>query len=642
MSAADEDTPVSAGETSSSEEVETLIAGRQKRSTAGRNMSTLLDAEADDELALLFAEDENDEEFDLDEGGAEDAEDMRIDSSSEDDEDQGPNAAEDDLEGERELQREARAERLAKKRKAQESLSLTALRKKVKIDPTTVSTTSTPPRPKKKSERTSWLPTPEEAPTRSSTRRQTMQNKELTQARLKSSEERRMKLIATMEEAAKKKEKLKPRVMTQAERLAEAERVERINSKSLNRWEEMEKKKAEERKAKLEALKNRRLEGPVMSWWSGIAKWVNGKLTRVGRVDVQPKPEKEETERKKRGKDSTNQDPSKGEKKTEENTENDGAEKKPVAADGPASTSAENAPENPPAGPSTEKGEPPVGEKPSQDESPNGAENTQKPPGDTPASQTQNGVNETAPQSPAGLVDGIHMYASLPDNSEKSDKPAPEQPAAPETSPTSASAAEPAASSTGPASGSENTASKPGESETQSKEEEPQAESKPADSASNDAEAEKQDAVPQSTSDAPVSQDQKSETTDGTTESAVVEPICVIPKSMEAPTEDFSAFPKLPSTEPASDSSPAAAVSAAEPMQLDQPSTADNTDKQPSQTELPAPPAPEVVEQTGRNVLILENFDDKTAQSREYSIYFNSKKPPKLTSTLSFVHQSIY
>lgn len=75
---------------------------------------------------------------------------------------------------------------------------------------------------------------------------------------------------------------MKPKAMTQAERMEEAARTERRNAKSLNRWEEMEKKRAEEQRAKLEALKNRQLSGPVITWWSGPAKWIDGKLGLVG------------------------------------------------------------------------------------------------------------------------------------------------------------------------------------------------------------------------------------------------------------------------------------------------------------------------------------------------------------------------
>ncbi|KAJ5589928.1 YL1 nuclear C-terminal [Penicillium hetheringtonii] len=246
--------------------VESLVSGRAKRSTAGRHMSALIDAAADDDLTLLFEEVEDDNEFDVDVEAAEE-EDMGLDSSDDDDDDQGPNA-QNDYEGEKQLQKEER-----KKRRAQNDLRFQTLRKRVKIDPTAVSTPSAipPPRPKKKSERISWLPTVEDGPVRSSSRRQTMVNKEMTHARLKDSQEKRIRIIATMKEAERRKAHLKPKQMSQEEHLAEAERIERLNSKSLNRWEKTERRKAEERRARIEALQNRRLEGPVISYWSGLA-----------------------------------------------------------------------------------------------------------------------------------------------------------------------------------------------------------------------------------------------------------------------------------------------------------------------------------------------------------------------------------
>ena len=262
--------------------VESLVAGRARRATAGNRLSSLIDREADDELELLFAEDDEDVEFEGADG--EDASDVQLDSSSDDNEDQGPTKGDDDLEGEKELEKQDRAERQAKKRKAQDAfMKPPGLRKKVKVDPTTLALPTTPgPRSKKKSERVSWIPTPDEGPTRSSSRKQTVQNKEVIHARMKESEKRRLHQIEVMEAAARRKEKLKPKIMTQADRLAEAERTERKNSKSLNRWEETEKKRSEEQKARLAALHNRQLEGPVITWWSGLAKWVNGKLAQVG------------------------------------------------------------------------------------------------------------------------------------------------------------------------------------------------------------------------------------------------------------------------------------------------------------------------------------------------------------------------
>ncbi|KZF21488.1 YL1-domain-containing protein [Xylona heveae TC161] len=266
--------------------IESLVAGRAKRSTAGNRLSSLLDHEVDDEYELLFAEDEEDVEFEGE--GDEEASDVQLESSSEDDEDQGPVGGEDDdFEGEKELQREARAERLASKRKAKEAfLKPPALRKHPRVDraPGAEDQLSTPaPRPKKKSERVSWIPAPDEGPTRSSSRKLTMQNKEVIHARMKETEKRRLQQLAVMEAAARRRETQKPKAMTQADRLAEAEKTEKLNSKSLNRWEEMEKKRAEEQKARLAALQNRHLEGPVITWWSGPARWVDGKLAQFGK-----------------------------------------------------------------------------------------------------------------------------------------------------------------------------------------------------------------------------------------------------------------------------------------------------------------------------------------------------------------------
>ena len=263
--------------------VESLVLGRSKRVTAGNRLSSLLDQEADDELGLLFAENEEEEdvEFEGDEG--EDVSDVQLDSSS-DEEDQGPAQPDDDLEGEKEIQKQYRAEQ-RKKRKAQSILPRPGpLRKKVKVGPTAseIQPLTPAPRPRKKSERINWLPAPDEGPTRSSSRKQTVENKTLIHERMKESERRRIKQIKIMEAAAKRKEASKPKAMTQADRMAEAARMEKKNARSLNRWEETEKKRAEEQRAKLEALHNRQLSGPVITWWSGLASWVNEKLGQVG------------------------------------------------------------------------------------------------------------------------------------------------------------------------------------------------------------------------------------------------------------------------------------------------------------------------------------------------------------------------
>jgi vacuolar protein sorting-associated protein 72 len=263
-----------------SQPVETLIAGRDRRATAGNRMANLIEREEDDEVSLLFAQEDEEEDVEF-EGSDEDASDAQLDSSS-DDEDQGPNTKGfDDLEGEKELQREDKAQK-ARKRKAQDAFTtVSGLRKKVKIDPPATSLTA-PPRPKKKSERVSWLPDVNDGPTRASARKQTVENKEVTHLRLKDHAVMRAKRIAQTRKAEREREKYKPKQVTQEDRMAEAAKTEKKNSKSLNRWEETERKRADEQAAKLAALKNRKLDGPVASWWSGIATWIGTKLTKIG------------------------------------------------------------------------------------------------------------------------------------------------------------------------------------------------------------------------------------------------------------------------------------------------------------------------------------------------------------------------
>ncbi|TGJ86137.1 hypothetical protein E0Z10_g2649 [Xylaria hypoxylon] len=271
--------------------VEWLTAGREKRSTAGNRMKSMIAAEEpDDELELLFAEDADDAGFtDVEDDGSD------AQMSSSEDEDAQDNA--DDLEGEKELDKQTHEGRqAARKRKAQEAIPL-KFRKKVKIDTSqTPSASVTPapkPRPKKKSERISWLPTPADMPTRASRRETTMAGKEQLHKQMAEREVKRLKQVEAMERKAKRMEALKKPPMTQAERLAEAAMVEKRNAKSLNRWEEAEKQREEERKAKLAALNNRTLKGPVVTFWSGVGEWIDGKLKHVGKiVTIEEKPVK--------------------------------------------------------------------------------------------------------------------------------------------------------------------------------------------------------------------------------------------------------------------------------------------------------------------------------------------------------------
>lgn len=263
--------------------VKSLVEGRAKRVTAGNRLTSLLSKEQDDELELLFAENEEEEDIEF-EDEDEDVSDAQLDSSS-DEEDQGPTKGEDDLEGEKELQKQDRLER-RKKRKAQGAFRRpSTLRKRVKIDPSATPVTPAP-RSRKKSERVSWVHTEADAPIRASSRKQTVKNREVVHQRLVDSEQTRRRTIQHMEEAARRKAATKPKALTQADRMEEAAKTERKNAKSLNKWEEAEKKRSEEQKAKLEALHNRQLAGPVVTWWSGLARWVNGRIQQLGVKEI--------------------------------------------------------------------------------------------------------------------------------------------------------------------------------------------------------------------------------------------------------------------------------------------------------------------------------------------------------------------
>ena len=284
-----QESPRSSGDSTRSSEsgaadepaVESLVVGRARRVTAGNRLSSLVEKEQDDEIGLLFAENEQeeDESFDEEDVVASDAD---LGASSSDEEDGDAAQANDDLAGEKELQKQDRQEK--RKRKAKDMAKLHAIsRKKVKIDPTAIRPPAAPrSRPKKKSERVSWLATAADAPTRISSRKQTVQNREIVHQRLVDSEKQRIKVMRQMEDAQKRKDAKKQNTLTQAQRLEEAAKMEKKNSKSLNRWEESEKKRLAEQKAKLEALHNRQLTGPVVTFWSGLARWVNGKLDQLG------------------------------------------------------------------------------------------------------------------------------------------------------------------------------------------------------------------------------------------------------------------------------------------------------------------------------------------------------------------------
>jgi vacuolar protein sorting-associated protein 72 len=624
--------------------IESLVSGRAKRSTAGQHMSALIDAAADDDLTLLFEEVEDDNEFAMDVEAAEE-DDMGLESDDDDDDDQGPNAN-NDYEGEKQLQKDER-----KKRRAQNDLRFQTLRKRVKIDPMAVSTPSAlpPPRPKKKSERISWIPTVEDGPVRSSSRRQTMVNKEMTHARLKDSQEKRIRIIATMKEAEKRKAHLKPKEMSQEDHLAEAARIERLNSKSLNRWEKTERRKAEERRARIEALQNRRLEGPVMSYWSGLATWVNGRLTRVGKVDIKAKPEKEEKKKTKKEKE---------EKPSVESQAGQSATTQPP----PTTTQPEGVPTTAPSTSLTPPAQPAAA---ATTQSGNPSAPAQ-PPAEVPAQAAGANANvnaTTQPENTSTPATAAEPIATLPPQEPPKDGQSPETNANPEESrsdqpveDTSDKVIEPTEpESTGeapkspekqPVSDVENHASRASNSPSKVSQTAPPADSSnevqamdidqpatPADPPKAEAPSQEQANVPVAGSDTQVA---SGDVPQVSTETTATKPLS------DHVTDAASTNPPLDSKAPLASSPDAAPLLATPPVV---PAMQGDPSHQ-SQGESPAviegsaqpehPPPPPVIDYTGRNLTILENFDDRTAHSKKFSMYFNAKKPPRLTSKLPF------
>ncbi|KAF2270227.1 YL1-domain-containing protein [Lojkania enalia] len=278
----DERASESEAESEGDAQADLMVVSRTRRANAGNRMSTLLAQTADEEeqWGEEWEEAPNEEEFVGEEANNQD--DYNMDSSSSEEEDDGG----DDEAGEKELRRVERQERNKKRKAATNPFAarLTAARKRVKLNvPSTDSQSAPVPRPKKKSERASWIPTPEDGPTRMSSRRQTVANKETTMAKLKEKDRKRDDTLAMMKAAEARKAKDEPKPVSQLERLAEAARVERVNSRSLHRWEEAEEQRAAERQAKLDALKNRQIEGPFIRYYSGPAIWVDDKLKFTGK-----------------------------------------------------------------------------------------------------------------------------------------------------------------------------------------------------------------------------------------------------------------------------------------------------------------------------------------------------------------------
>lgn len=241
-----------------------LVATRARRANAGSRLKLLIEMEEqatgvqsmiytedDENVQLLFQEDENDEEFEEPDSGDEneegensqaeegqDEENTQLDSDNNGSEtevainsdemlsDSDLSVSEDDeSEGERELVKEERA----KKRKHRQKTIIPAIKKPK------VATTKPPPKPKVthselllKSER------------RASSRKSALQNKQELVEKLKEDETRRAALTPVV--------RVKERELTQEERLAEAKETEKHNIISLNTFLQQEIVKKERQK----------------------------------------------------------------------------------------------------------------------------------------------------------------------------------------------------------------------------------------------------------------------------------------------------------------------------------------------------------------------------------------------------------
>ncbi|CDO92819.1 unnamed protein product [Kluyveromyces dobzhanskii CBS 2104] len=224
---------------SDSEPEELLMTNRSRRANAGNKMQKLLQQEidelqkqtslfGDDEINLLFQEDEEDEEFTVESKRRQDDEDMFSDSA---DESSGASDAE---EGEHELQKQERQKRKVTQKK-KNMVPVIKRAKKAPVDKVQ----------KLASEELNAESFLTET-RRTSKRSAVVANKLKVYENLTQAEKRR-KLI--QEKLRKQREKHYVKPLTQEERLKMAEETERINVSSLNKYKEQEISKKQSRLA---------------------------------------------------------------------------------------------------------------------------------------------------------------------------------------------------------------------------------------------------------------------------------------------------------------------------------------------------------------------------------------------------------
>lgn len=257
-----------------------LIATRAKRTTAGNLYATLRQNLDDEELQKeLLAEDEEDQG---DYEGSDKDDDDAMSSSGDEDDAGPPKEGEEDLEGEKELKRQERAA-LKKKRKMDEAkMRLPAwqkkTKKKVKLADDAKAEDGQPARPKKKSERSNWLPTAADMPTRQSSRSTAVANREMVTANLKVSNmrsEQQKKIMARHHEKVKANARAE---LTQEERFAKAAKIEKETAREFGRWEREEAERQRIREEQLAAKRKRGIDGPVIRHWSGSVLWEGDKI----------------------------------------------------------------------------------------------------------------------------------------------------------------------------------------------------------------------------------------------------------------------------------------------------------------------------------------------------------------------------
>lgn len=283
-----------------------LIATRAKRSTAGNLYATLRANLDDEELQKeLLAEDEEDAgDY---EGSDRDDDDEAMDSSS-DDEDAGPpkDGEKEDLEGEKELKKAERAEARKKRKMDEAKMRLPAWqkKKKVKLADDVKTEDGAPARPKKKSERSNWLPTAADMPVRQSSRASAIANREVVHTNLKESAIRSEKQKKVMANHAERQQFKKRAELTQEERLAKAAGIEKETAREFGRWEREEAERQRIREEQLAAKRKRGIDGPIIRHWSGSVLWEGDKI-KVKRMhgsqnleefDTETKEEKEKKE----------------------------------------------------------------------------------------------------------------------------------------------------------------------------------------------------------------------------------------------------------------------------------------------------------------------------------------------------------